>query len=138
MDRNSEIRDKIRQDPEWVVSRYVSLVEQVDVLRQGLKNWGELAAVICRDGGQYLDTHGHSETIRTCEGKVVFWWTEIKRLKGELKEAKAAIAPVLREANSKAGEDIMQPNWNLDAHIELTLTIAELRRLAQQDKKGGE
>jgi|GEM_PF-5041832 len=38
---------------------------------------------------------------------------------------------VIREAFEKAESDINDPTWNLDAHIPLTLTIGELRRIRE-------
>lgn len=39
----------------------------------------------------------------------------------------ASCLPVLREASNR--EDYMHDSWNLDAHVELTLTIAEIRAI---------
>lgn len=54
---------------------------------------------------------------------------DVRTLGRRLGDAQAAIRPVVEEGKSKAGADIHIDNWNQDAHVELTLTIAELRAL---------
>lgn len=49
------------------------------------------------------------------------------RLIGAAPDLLAAIRPVLAEAKERA--DYLHDTWNLDAHVELTLTIAELRAM---------
>lgn len=41
----------------------------------------------------------------------------------------AALLPVLKEGVDRAKADIMETTWSPDAHVELTLTIAELRAI---------
>lgn len=51
------------------------------------------------------------------------------RLIERLRELEGAIKPVITEADQKA--DWRHDSWNPDAHVELTLTIAEIRALAR-------
>lgn len=55
------------------------------------------------------------------------------RLWGERDELLAACKPVIREAEQRA--DFHFPDWNEDAHIELTLTIREIRAIAAAVEK---
>lgn len=49
----------------------------------------------------------------------------------------AACKPVDREGRHKAPGDIMDGTWNVDAHIELTLTVGELRAIRAAIAKAG-
>lgn len=50
-------------------------------------------------------------------------------------ELRNALRPVVREAKAK-GFDYEHPSWNPDAHIELTLTIREMRAIAARAGRG--